>query len=45
MVLHRQELVEGTELQIDKVRQLINEMCVNFIHRGIKVKVMLIFLP
>jgi hypothetical protein len=42
MVLYRQELAESTKLQINKVRQLINEMCVNFIHRGIKAKKMLI---
>jgi len=30
--------VEGTELQIDKVRQLINEMYVHFIHCVLKVK-------
>ena len=38
MVLYREELVEGTELQIDKVQQLINEMNVNFIYRGSKIK-------
>jgi hypothetical protein len=49
MVLTRQELAEGTKLQINKVQQLINEICVNFIHRGFKVKQMLfvtiMFLP
>jgi len=42
MVLYRQELVEGTELQIDKVRKLINEMYDNFIHWVLKVKHLLI---
>ena len=42
MVLYRQELAAGTQLQINKVRKLVNEMYVNFIHRGFKVKQMLI---
>jgi hypothetical protein len=42
MVLYRQVLAEGTKLQINKVQQLINEMYVNYIHRGFKVKQMLI---
>jgi hypothetical protein len=42
MVIYRQELAGGTELQINKVRQFVNEMYVNFLHLVFKVKEMLI---
>ena len=42
IVLYRQEFAESTKLQIYKVRQLINEIYVDFIHRGFKIKRMLI---
>ena len=42
MALYRQELAAGTKLQINKVRKLVNEMYVNFITRGLRVKQILI---